>query len=62
MTRATPRPLLRRVAGAPITRDGQRLDTETQVVLKMMALSGKPDPGSLGATEAGPRCSALEKG
>lgn len=46
-----PTTLLRRVAGEPITRDGQRLDTETQVVLKMMALSGKPDPGSLGVPE-----------
>lgn len=46
-----PTALLRRFAGPPITRDGQRLDTETQVVLRMMSLSGKPDPGSLAVPE-----------
>ena len=37
-----PRPVIRRLAGAPVERDGRRLDPEMQLMLKVMAAEGPP--------------------
>ncbi len=41
-TMRLPPPLLSRVAGRPVERDGQRLDTHCQALLKLMVLSRQP--------------------
>ena len=38
---ALPQPVLRRIAGRPVTVDGQRLDVEAQVSLKLIELAGE---------------------
>ncbi len=41
----------RKLAGPPVTRDGQALATETQLMLRLAEVAGKPDPGALPVAE-----------
>ncbi len=44
--------LLRALAGGAVTRDGQRLDVEVQLALRLLALAGAPELQTLSVTEA----------
>ena len=49
---ALPHPVLRLLVGRPVTRDGQELHVESQLVLKLLALAGEPDLADLTAEQA----------
>ena len=48
---ALPTTVQRRIAGAPVVRDGQQLDLETQLWLKLLALADAPDRDAMTVTE-----------
>ena len=48
---ALPTTVQRRIAGAPVVRDGQRLDLETQLWLKLLALADAPDRDAMTVSE-----------
>lgn len=49
---ALPHSLLRRLLGPPVVVDGQELDVEVQLALKLLALAGEPELEALDADQA----------